>query len=259
MPTHTCATAGVLQLLYDKYGMEYECRNWDLTDVPVDMWPDAALSVWNRARVEDMLAADAKACGVRVSSSLIDGGGRGVFSERRFAVGESLMSFCGQIVYADLMAAALSNDKKRREQVYGTYPFTTTALRWGERSVELTVGCSFWRPGGPMSSAPLKSWTVSRTPISRCPRSVWIVPDDHCVAGMVNDGRHVGVDGAGAGSSQSRPANVQLVQRFNPVLNMNHVTLPNAVELVAIADIPRGAEVYLCYGEEYVLFGRDKK
>lgn len=113
MPTHTCATAGVLELLYDEYDKGYERPIWDLTDVPVDVWPEPALYVWNRAGFIDQLSADAKACGIRIGVSNVQSGGRGVFAKRRIGVGESVMPFSGQVVYADLMAAGLSDDAKK--------------------------------------------------------------------------------------------------------------------------------------------------
>lgn len=149
LPSHTCATAGVLQLLYDQYDMDRACPNGDLTDFTVDMLAELALSIWHHASVVDKLAADAKACGVRVGVSNIHNGGRGVFTERRFEVGEFLMSFCGQIVYSDLMPAAKPDDKERQEIVYCIGLFKTTALRWGERAFELTTGCRMLRPGWP--------------------------------------------------------------------------------------------------------------
>lgn len=132
--------------------------------------------------------------------------------------------------------------------MYGSGLFTTTGRRWGETAVKVATACRFWRPGGPSSSAPLKWWTASRTPLLRCSRSEWIVPDERCLAGLVKDGRHVNAKGAIPRTSPDRTSNVEVVQRFNPVLSINHVTLPHAFDLVASAIITRRAEIYLYYG-----------
>lgn len=93
----------------------------------------------------------------------------------------------------------------------------------------------------------------------QCSLSVWIVPGEQSVAGLVNHGCHARAKGSGPSTSANQPPNVQLVQRFNPVLTMNHVTLPHAVDLVVIAVMLRGAEVYLCHGDEYMLFKQKKE
>lgn len=96
--------------------------------------------------------------------------------------------------------------------------------------------------------------TVSRTPGPQCSLAIWIASGDHCVAGLVNDGRYVRAGGDSPKAVPSRNANEELVQRWCPVLTMKYVTLPNALDFVANQVIKRGTECYLCYGEEYELF-----
>lgn len=62
-------------------------------------------------------------------------------------------------------------------------------------------------------------------------------------------------EGAGeVRQSDDREPNVEMVQLWDPALTSSHLTLPNAVVLVATSDIEAGSELYFDYGEEYEQF-----
>lgn len=97
-PRHTCVSDGVLQELRENHGMNEACPDVLLDDLSVDKWPESAFDALQSASLSDLLSADARAHGVRIGASTILGGGRGVFAERSFAVGESILPFFGLVV-----------------------------------------------------------------------------------------------------------------------------------------------------------------
>ncbi|KAK1863897.1 hypothetical protein I4F81_006450 [Pyropia yezoensis] len=101
-----------------------------------------------KASVSELLAADARSHDVCVGRSSVPGGGRGVFAERRFAAGESVVPFFGLVVYDDLIDAAMSKDPAAHHTTYGAGTFFTTARDWGQRAVEVVTACRFWEGGG---------------------------------------------------------------------------------------------------------------
>lgn len=276
---HTCLSQGVLQELLDNHGLRAACPEYDLHDVPLDKWPESGQRVWDKANVVDLLSADARACGVRVSESAVYGGARGVFAERSFEAGEHVLPFFGSIVYDDLIEAASSKDAEQQAKVYGVGRFSTSALQWGKYAVELRMSCRFWDEDGVALPRTVPAFMTreqtamigkrrskrrrskrSRSrppppPTPPCVRPTWIVPADCCAAGIVNDHRHVNEEGAGeVRQSDDREPNVEMVQLWDPALTSSHLTLPNAVVLVATSDIEAGSELYFDYGEEYEQF-----
>lgn len=257
-PQHTSLPEGVIQELYDNHGLSVACPDAYLDDIPVDRWPDSAFSVLQQASVSDLLAADARAHQVRIGASTVPGGGRGVFAERRFAAGETVVPFFGLVVYDDLIDAAMSKDPAEHNKKYGVGAFSTTARQWGRRAVEMKTACRFWREGGLASPRPfsyplLAEWTPD--PVPSCSRPVWVVPAAYCAAGFVNDPRYVSTGVCEqVPMGKKRRQNVEMVQRWDPVMAANHVTLPHALFLVATVVIKAGAEVFYDYGGEYEQF-----
>lgn len=99
-------SSGVLEELYNKHRLEELCSDVNLSDLPVDQWPASAFSVQQGASVSTLLAADTRAHGVRIATSSVFRGARGVYAERSFAAGESILQFYGLIIYDDLTCAA---------------------------------------------------------------------------------------------------------------------------------------------------------
>lgn len=257
-PQHTCLPQGVMQELYDKHALSLACPGVYLNDTPVDRWPMSAFSVLQKASVSELLAADARSHDVCVGRSSVPGGGRGVFAERRFAAGESVVPFFGLVVYDDLIDAAMSKDPAAHHTTYGAGTFFTTARDWGQRAVEVVTACRFWEGGGvaqprPFSYTVLKEWQPD--PLKSCSRPIWVVPAPYCAAGMVNDPRCVTRDAREqVPPGKKRTANVEMVQLWDPVLMASQVTLPGALFLVATVDIEVGSELFFDYGGEYEQF-----
>lgn len=185
------------------------CPRVDLTDLPVDAWPESAQVVLRQASVQDLLAADARAAGVRIGKSSAYRGGRGVFALRPFVVGERILPFFGQLVYDDLMKAANSKSPKVRNRAYGRGAFLIPASKWSKNAAEVRTGCRFWWKGGTYEDRLSSALFSAGFPTQDCGRSVWMVPADHCAAGIVNDYRHVHDES----NEDARSAIVELVQR----------------------------------------------
>lgn len=251
MPSYTCVSHHVLSKLFPVS----VTGDVDLVTLPVDHWPAKSFQRLAGADTAALLRADARGSGVRVGPSTIPGGGRGVFATRDFKVGERFLPFFGQIVYESLEAAVSSQDALVRSSRYGTAAFSTTALNWAKTAVEVQVHGRFWEGAAASRCSHMRSTKVtSRKRATRCycRRSVWVVPCDCCAAGVVNDYRAVHeVDTDGISSGIARTANAVLVQQWDPISTAAELTKAGAIHLLVTADIRKGGEVCLDYGEDY--------
>lgn len=251
MPTYTCVSHHVLSKLFPVSITD----DVDLLTLPVDQWPASSFQRLSEADPAALLRADARGSGVRVGPSTLPGGGRGVFAARDFKVGERFMPFFGQIVFESLEAAVSSQDALHRSSRYGTAAFSTTASNWAKTAVEVQVHGSFWESAVATRCTHMRSTKVTsrkRTTRCRCRRSVWVVPSHCCVAGVVNDYRTVHeADADGTPSTIPRAANTVLVQQWDPISTAAELTKAGAIHLLVTADIKKGEEVCLDYGEDY--------
>lgn len=217
---------------------------WPLDCVPVHHWTQAELEVLlHVANKDDLLAADAAACGTFIAPST--GHGREVFAARPLLEGERILPSFVQLMYKDLDAAASSPSAD--SVIYGPSSLPRalrcTATVWQKTSLELRMDRCFWSQRRARfdhyfvaTELATKTSFATRSPSSR---SCWVVPASFCAAGFVNDHR------------PHYLSNARFYQTHDPVSASSQLVVPGLSYVYVTQTIAAGEEILVNYGDAY--------
>ena len=205
--------------------------------VPFGTWPINVQAALHAVDDDELLRCDAAAHGVVIAKSSVNhvNSGDGCFAARSFRPGEVVCTYYGTITYHNF------NTRTDAEE-YGEGHFTVNRQHFRANAWQMRCG----------TAAPALS---NVTELIDGKLAVCIVAPSFCAARAINDARYLDGDTEkDTPTADRRQPNVEAVQAIEHASTATHLARADQITIRAITAINPGDELFINYGERYVLF-----